>query len=104
MVADDPTLLVAVIATAGVTFHYTGQPTLALQAYQEAFPALDQASPLAQGSLYMKQARLTHNSVCGAKRNSISIARTGSFLRIPLKIRLFSTRTAARHRCAYGMD
>jgi tetratricopeptide (TPR) repeat protein len=54
--AADPTLLVAVIATAGVTFHYTGQPTLALQIYQEAFPTLDRASPLAQGSLYMKQA------------------------------------------------
>lgn len=55
-VADDPTLLVAVIATAGVTFHYTGQPTLALQMYQESYSSLDQASPLAQGSLFMKQA------------------------------------------------
>ena len=55
-VADDPTLLVAMIATTGATFHYTGQPTLALQMYQEAFPSLDHASPLAQGSLYMKQA------------------------------------------------
>lgn len=54
--ADDPTLLVAVMATAGVTFHYTRQPLQALQMYQEALPALDQASPLAQGSLYMKQA------------------------------------------------
>ena len=55
-VADDPTLLVAVIATAGVTFHYTGQPTLALQMYQESYASLDQASPLAKGSLFMKQA------------------------------------------------
>jgi tetratricopeptide (TPR) repeat protein len=55
-VADDPSLLVAVIATFGATFHYSGQPTLALQTYQEAVPSLEQASPLAQSSLLMKQA------------------------------------------------
>lgn len=54
--ADDPSLLVAVLATAGSTFHYTGEPSLALRIYQATLPWLDQASPLAQSSLYMKQA------------------------------------------------
>ena len=52
----DPTLLVATLATCGSTFHYAGQPLLALQTYQEALNLLDQASPLAQGSVLMKLA------------------------------------------------
>ena len=54
--ADDPTLLVATLATCGGTFHYAGQPLLALQTYQEALGLLDRASSLAQGSLLMKLA------------------------------------------------
>jgi tetratricopeptide (TPR) repeat protein len=54
--AGDPTLLVATLATCGSTFHYAGQPLLALQTYQEGLELLDRASPLAQGSLLMKLA------------------------------------------------
>jgi hypothetical protein len=54
--ANDPTLLVATLATCGSTFHYTHQPQQALQTYQQALPALEQASPLARSSLLMKLA------------------------------------------------
>lgn len=54
--AGDPTLLVATLAICGCTFHYAGQPLLALQTYQEALELLDRASPLAQGSVLMKLA------------------------------------------------
>ena len=54
--ATDPTLLVAAIATYGATFRYIDQPQQALQTYQEAIPALEQASPLAQASLLIKLA------------------------------------------------
>lgn len=53
---NDPTLLVATLATCGGTFHYARQPLQALQTYQEGLELFDRASPLAQGSLLMKLA------------------------------------------------